>query len=92
MSRIFARNVAQAQKVEGVRQITKQFDKIIDARNTYSVGRGNPTKITPKIREIHGVAKRVGDDISPAIFEKILREDYGLPLDGYADMISECLV
>ena len=86
------RYTAQGQKVEGVRQITKQFDRVIDVRNTYSVGRGNPSAITPEIREIHSIALQVGSELSPAEFECILRRDYNLNLDGYADLMAKCLV
>lgn len=83
---------AQGQKVEGIRQITKQFDNIIDVRNSYKVGRGYDSAISDQVREIHAVAKRVETGLSPAEFEKILREDFGLTLDSYADLMSKCLV
>lgn len=68
------------------------FNPIIDVRNSYKVGRGYDSAISDQVREIHAVAKRVETGLSPAEFEKILREDFGLTLDSYADLMSKCLV
>ena len=44
--------------------------------------------LTAEAREIHQLALRVGEDIAPAEFTHILREDYGLTLEGYADLMA----
>jgi hypothetical protein len=45
----------------------------------------------PEIMELHELALRVGDDVDPIEFIHVLREDYGLDLIGYADLMSHLL-
>ena len=49
------------------------------------------TDLNPEILELHELALRVGDDVAPPEFIHILREDYGLDLVGYADLMSHLL-
>ncbi len=79
------RNASYGQTVEGIRQITKQVDKIIEVRSVMRTGKG---ALTMEARQIHQLALRVGEDIAPAEFTHILREDYGLTLEGYADLMA----
>lgn len=86
------RDKAQACYVEGTRQITKQVTKIADPRNSYRVARGGVDMFSPQAREIHALALKVGDTMSPAEFFHILRSDYGIDKYAYTEMMSKCLI
>lgn len=82
------RYFAQGQTVEGVRQITKQVDKIIVPRG---LARKGGTPLTAQAQELHQLALRVGDDIAPAEFEHILKTEFNMDLDGYCDYMAKFL-
>ncbi len=82
------RYFAQGQTVEGVRQITKQMEKIVIPR---SIAKPEFYHIPYEAMKLHRTALRVGDTLSPAEFIWILENDYGLTLDGYADLMSRFL-
>ncbi|MCR4596965.1 MAG: hypothetical protein K5673_09300 [Lachnospiraceae bacterium] len=84
------RNAFYGQTVEGVRQITKQVEKIINIRSMKRTGM-KLADMYPEIMELHELALRVGDDVDPIEFIHVLREDYGLDLIGYADLMSHLL-
>jgi len=79
---------AQSEYIEGVYQITKQVENIIIPRGVMRKGM-NP--LPPKAMEIHKLALRVGYDVSPAKFKAILRDEYGMTLNGYAEYMSKFL-
>ena len=83
---------AQACYVEGTRQITKQVTKIADPRNTYRMAKGASDAFSANAREIHALALKVGDTMSPEQFFHTLRTDYGIDKYTYTKMMSECLV
>lgn len=83
---------AQACYVEGTRQITKQVTKIADPRNTFRMSRGGSDMFSQQAREIHALALKVGDTMSPAEFFHTLRADYGIDKYAYTEMMSNCLV
>ncbi|MBQ1429082.1 MAG: hypothetical protein IIZ06_05385, partial [Kiritimatiellae bacterium] len=72
---------------EGIRQITKQTDNIIIPRGANRV-LGHP--MPPHLQDLHALAKRVGQDVSPAEFTKALQK-YKLDLNTWADQVSKCL-
>ncbi len=72
---------------EGIRQITKQTDNIIVPRGANRV-LGHP--MPPHLQDLHALAKRVGQDVSPAEFTKALQK-YKLDLNTWADQVSKCL-
>ncbi|SCW48207.1 zinc-ribbon domain-containing protein [Ruminococcaceae bacterium YRB3002] len=82
------RCTAQSEYIEGVYQITKQVENIIIPRGVMRKGM-NP--LPPKAMEIHKLALRVGYDVSPAKFKAILRDEYGMTLNGYAEYMSKFL-
>jgi hypothetical protein len=82
------RYFAQGQTVEGVRQITKQMEKIVIPR---SIAKPEYYQIPYEALKLHRTALRVGDTLSPAEFVWILENDYGLTLDGFADLMSRYL-
>ena len=86
------RSKAQACYVEGTRQITKQTTKIADPRNTYHMARGGSDMFSQNAREIHALALKVGDTMSPAQFFHVLRTDYGIDKYAYTEMMSKCLI
>lgn len=80
-----------SQKVEGVRQITKQTDQIIIPRDNYHVSKGGESTLTPQVLDNHAMAKLVAEEKIPlAIFEKNLAEQ-GLTLQSWGDSVAECL-
>ena len=72
---------------EGIRQITKQTDNIIVPRGANRV-LGHP--MPAHLQDLHALAKRVGQDVSPAEFTKALQK-YKLDLNTWADQVSKCL-
>ena len=72
---------------EGIRQITKQTDNIIVPRGANRV-LGHP--MPAHLQDLHALAKRVGQDVSPAEFTKALQK-YNLDLNTWADQVSKCL-
>ena len=84
------RYFAQGQKVEGIRQLTKQTEKIIIPRRAAWYTRG---KLPPEAMELHGIAKLVDTEcLAPAVFEHILKTEYGMTLDQYADYVAKLLI
>lgn len=83
---------AQACYVEGTRQITKQVTKIADPRNTFRMARGGSDMFSQQAREIHALALKVGDTMSPAEFFHTLRADYGIDKYAYTELMSNCLI
>ena len=74
--------------VDGVRQITKQVDNIVIPR---SIARNGENVLPKDAMTLHRIALRVGEDLSPGEFEYILKEQYDLTLDGYAELMSSYL-
>ena len=70
---------------EGIRQITKQTDNIIVPRGVQR-GVGNP--LPSHLQDLHALAKRVGQDVSPAEFTKALQK-YKLDLNTWAEQVSK---
>ena len=85
------RYFSQGQTVEGVRQITKQVDKIIIPRRCAWYSLDKTGGLPPEFFDIQQIALRVGDDVSPALFEHILKKNYGMDLNTYADYVSKFL-
>ena len=84
------RYFAQGQRVEGIRQLTKQTEKIIIPRRAAWYTRG---KLPPEAMELHGIAKLVDTEcLAPAVFEHILKTEYGMTLDQYADYVAKLLI
>ncbi len=79
------RYFAQGQTVEGVRQITKQINNIAIPR---SIARNGMNAIPHRVMQLQRVALRVGDTLSPAEFIFILKNEYGLTLNSFADLMS----
>ena len=80
-----------SQKVEGVRQITKQTEQIIIPRDNYSVAMGGESTITAQMLDNHAMAKLVAEEKLPlVIFEKNLAQQ-GLTLESWGEMVSKCL-
>ncbi|MBO6054989.1 MAG: hypothetical protein J6P31_05655, partial [Oscillospiraceae bacterium] len=86
------RRQAQSYYVEGTRQITKQVTKIANPRNTYHMAKGGSDMFSQQAREIHELALKVGENMSPAEFFYILRKDYGIDKYAYTEMMSKCLI
>ena len=82
------RDFAHGETVEGVRQITKQVDNIVIPR---SIARNGKNVLPKDAMTLHRIALRVGEDLSPGEFEYILKEQYNLTLDGYAELMSSYL-
>ncbi|MBQ9504598.1 MAG: hypothetical protein IJU93_06270 [Lachnospiraceae bacterium] len=82
------RNASYGQKIEGIRQISKQVNNIIEPRAMMRTGK---SCLTQEAMEIHQMALRVGKEITPVEFEHILRVDYGMTLTGYADYMASFL-
>ena len=82
------RDFAHGETVEGVRQITKQVDNIVIPR---SIARNGENVLPKDAMTLHRIALRVGEDLSPGEFEYILKEQYDLTLDGYAELMSSYL-
>ena len=70
---------------EGIRQIVKQTEKIIIARGIARTG-GNP--LPADLNEMHVLAMRVGQDVSPTEFAKVLRTKCNMSLFEWADAVS----
>ncbi len=83
-----ALNAYYGQTVEGVRQITKQVDKIIEVR---SMMRTANHALTQEALEIHRLALRVGEDIPPGVFTHILKKYYNMDLSQYAEYMASFL-
>ncbi|MBR4760436.1 MAG: hypothetical protein IK078_09870, partial [Lachnospiraceae bacterium] len=84
------RNASYGQTVEGVRQITKQVKNIVDARIMAREGL-HLKDINSVAWELQELALRVGNDITPAEFTHILREDYSMDILGFADYMARLL-
>jgi hypothetical protein len=80
------RYFSQGQTVEGVRQITKQINNIAIPR---SIAKHGMNVIPYEAMELQRIALRVGDTLSPAEFVWILKNDFGMTLDGFADFMSK---
>ena len=80
---------AQRHDIEGVYQITKQVDNIIIPRGILRTGK-NP--VPPEAMNLHELALKVSRcEVSPARFKSILRENYNMDLNGYAEYMSKLL-
>ena len=75
--------------VEGVYQISKQVENIIIPRGILRTGK------CPLSREamiIHQQALKVANcEVSPAVFEHFLKNNYGMDMNGYAKYMSRFL-
>ena len=90
MAREF-RNKAYGETIEGVRQISKQVDNIIDARHFKRTGI-KLTEINDTLMELQSLAKQLdAGEIELTAFQKVLRENYNMDLFGFADYVSKCL-
>ena len=82
-------DMSQGQMVEGVYQISKQVENIIIPRGILRTGR------CPLSREamiIHQQALKVANcEVPPAVFERFLKNNYGMDIDGYAKYMSQFL-
>ncbi|MBE6910195.1 MAG: hypothetical protein E7474_11585 [Ruminococcaceae bacterium] len=84
------RYASYGKKVEGIRQITKQVENIAIPRRCALCKEGEV--IIPKdLLKLHNQALRVGTELSPVEFENILRVEYNMSLNDYADRMSELL-
>ncbi len=78
--------------VEGTRQITKQTTKTSMPRNAYKMSQGMADSFSANAREIHALALKVGDTLSPGEFFHILRTQYGIDKYAYTELMANCLV
>ena len=77
-----------AQTEEGIRQITKQVDKIINVRSQMRTGR---IALSGEALRIHEMAKLVEEGMDPVVFEHYLRAKHNMTLDDYADLMASYL-
>ncbi|MBR4759691.1 MAG: hypothetical protein IK078_06050, partial [Lachnospiraceae bacterium] len=77
-----------AQTEEGIRQITKQVDKIIEVRSVMRTGKG---ALTREARQIHQMAKLVDEGMDPEIFIHYLKSKHHMTLEDYADLMASFL-
>lgn len=82
-------DMSEGQMVEGVYQISKQVENIITPRGILRTGK------CPLSREamiIHQQALKVANcEVSPAVFEHFLKNNYGMDMNGYAKYMSRFL-
>ena len=82
-------DMSQGQMVEGVYQISKQVENIIIPRGILRTGK------CPLSREamiIHQQALKVANcEVPPAVFERFLKNNYGMDMNGYAKYMSQFL-
>ena len=82
-------NMSQGQMVEGVYQISKQVENIITPRGVLRTGK---CPLTQEAMIIHQQALKVADcEVAPAVFERFLKSNYGMDLNGYAKYMSRFL-
>ena len=85
------RNMAHGQTIEGIRQISKQVDNIIDARHFKRTG-VYLTEINDTLMELQTLAKQLdAGEIELCVFKKVLRDNYKMDLMAFADYVSKCL-
>ncbi len=77
-----------AQTEEGIRQITKQVDKIINVRSQMRTGK---LALSGEALRIHEMAKLVEEGMDPVIFEHYLMSKHNMTLDDYADLMASYL-
>lgn len=79
---------------EGLRQLYKQYTRILKPRNVAAMSRGNTTKITPQMEEMMAIVKRCADDgeVSWAVTENLLKSKYGVGFNQLADMLGDLAV
>ena len=74
-----------AQTEEGIRQITKQVDKIINVRAQMRTGK---LALTHEAMQIHQMAKLVEEGMDPEIFRHYLMAKHNMTLEDYADIMA----
>ena len=79
---------------EGLRQLYKQYNRILKPRNVAAMSRGSVTKITPQMEEMMEIVKRCADDgdVSWAVTERLLKDKFNTNFGKLAEMLGDLAV
>ena len=79
--------------VEGIRQITKCSHNIVEPRaDMHTIINGGTNPFTQTAREMRAAGDMVQNGLQPSEFFDFLKTKYGTDFDGFADVISNCLM
>ncbi len=71
---------------EGLRQMYKQFENILNPRDIVAQTRGKASAISQEMREMHALVKKCVEDGLPyPTLQKIFRNQYGMTVEAFAD-------
>ena len=76
---------------EGLRQLYKQFENILNPRDIVAQSRGKASAIAPQLREMHALVKKCVEDggIPYPTLQKIFKDQYGMTVEAFADATGE---
>ncbi len=84
------REFSRGQMAEGIRQISKQVNNIVDARMLKKAGM-RVSDYNQALWDMQQLANMVDEGLEVTLFKKIIKEEYGLTLTQYAEFVSKCL-